>query len=312
MIETERTIKNLMKFLQESGVDMSDNASINTAVERFSNLQESSDASLYGLTPSEQFMEKAEAALAEHQWDVARTCARKARRLDPANVDAGILELSLIEDEIEDGEYLQRISKMIAEAEAVLKERGALSDIGENAWYSLELRPYLRGRMAYAMKLNTVGCFSLAARELEALIALSPMDNQGCRFYLCAIYAALEDFDRFDALCRQFEDEVKQSPFFLLPKSILEYKKGDVAASLATFKKLCKMNEAWLELAENEMALSFDEQEAVESMSSYAMDSVEEARLCLSVNTPAIEMTSGYVDLVVDYAEEQVGKNEKR
>ena len=67
-----------------------------------------------------------------------------------------------------------------------------------------------------------------------------------------------------------------------------------------------------MELAENEMELSLDEMEAVENMTSYALDSVEEAHLCLSMNDFTIGMTSGYVDMVFDYAMKQGEKNGKR
>lgn len=301
MYDKDELMKELQRFIQESGVDLMDTDAMDAVVKNFNALRTSTQGPLYEESVAEQSLRKAWKAVKDQDKDSAIMFARKALKLDPALLDAGLLELTLRENEFDDPEYLKRLNKMIANAEPLLREQGLFGADIEDIWYVLELRPFLRAKAAIARRYFEMGCFSLAAKVFENILSLNPNDNMGCRYHLYSIYALLEDFDHFQSVSAHYEQENDQSCFFLLPSAIIHHKLGEERLCEMDIKRLLSASPCWRKGIEDGLVLSDDDMDDALLIDSYELGSEDEMLVCLSINYQLLVISVGFLDYIEGY-----------
>ena len=138
--------------------------------------------------PVEQAQQLAYEAIMDAETDEhAVALAERALALDPGCVDAQVI-LAEIQCTDREKEFVDRLGEIVEKAGKALGPR--LKD--EHLWTVLEARPYLRAKFRLGDALRATGQLGIAIRELEALLALNPDDQQAAREPLLACYLALD------------------------------------------------------------------------------------------------------------------------
>ena len=138
--------------------------------------------------PREQAQQLAYEAIMDAETDEhAVALAERALALDPGCVDAQVI-LAEIQCVDREKEFVDRLQEIVAKAGAALEPRPK----EKHLWSVLEARPYLRAKFRLGDALRATGQLGPAMRELEALLALNPDDQQAAREPLLACYLALD------------------------------------------------------------------------------------------------------------------------
>ncbi len=186
---------------------------------------------------ADDFMYLAE--LAEKTGDdrEALRLVRKAIKLDPTDLDAGLMEIRLGEKNPLNA--IKRLRLLTDQGRHQLEKAGFFDEehIGE-FWGIMETRPYMRVRGQYASALKELGMLRQAANEAEDMIRLNEGDNLGLRFTLMHIYAALEEPESAELLMKKYSEHDEGQ--MLLPLTLLYYKLGDTKKAESCIKRLTK------------------------------------------------------------------------
>lgn len=151
-------------------------------------------------TPGDKARSLVDEALAATSSKRRVALAREALSLSPDCADAYLV---LAEEADTPAEARKLLSDGIGAGERAL---GAELDtlVAEGAmWLSIETRPYMRIRAAFAEHCWTMGDRQLAMKEMWELLRLNPGDNQGIRYLLlgCLLCAgSIEEIERLLAL----------------------------------------------------------------------------------------------------------------
>ncbi|MCM1335374.1 MAG: hypothetical protein NC084_02165 [Bacteroides sp.] len=181
------------------------------------------------------YLELAETARTKKE---ALAYAKKAAELEPDNLDAAALiaELSATSPE----KLIEKYEDLIVMAEVSLEEAGYFDkdSVGE-FWLIPETRPYLRLLDRYADALAQCGWMRLSVMAHEKILELCKNDNLGVRYRLMHLYAFLEDEKAAMDLLERYPENSAQ---FLLPLSVLYYRRGDLKRSARYLKTLYEDN----------------------------------------------------------------------
>lgn len=164
--------------------------------------------------------------------------AKKALEVAPDNVDAQITVLELSSDTAET--LVKKYRQLIETAESRLKADGWFSDdyVGE-FWGVYETRPYMRIRANYIDALINCSMLKMAMDECREMLRLCENDNIGTRYRLMHLFAHFEDEESALELLEKYNEK---STMFLLPLSILYFKKGKFTKSAKYLRELNKCN----------------------------------------------------------------------
>jgi tetratricopeptide (TPR) repeat protein len=124
---------------------------------------------------------------------------RKAVERDP---DCSFARVELADLDFHQGNWKACLS---AYEEVISREYHRTGDKSAQWWTDRSTRPYLRALYGRGMTLWHQGRHLESAAQFEALLALSPLDNQGVRFYIPLLYLlaeeneeALQWFERYE------------------------------------------------------------------------------------------------------------------
>ena len=164
--------------------------------------------------------------------------ARKAKKLDPNNIDALRMVVELTVDRPVDA--VKKLEQVVAKGTRIMEAQGYIPDGVGEFWGLFETRPYMRARFALMEACVLCGMFEKAETECREILRLCESDNLGARYYLMHIFAlqgneedALELWNKYDNY-----DETQ----FLLPLSILAYRRNDLKKAEEYLKRLYKVN----------------------------------------------------------------------
>ena len=184
---------------------------------------------------AEDFLDLAEQAVEEGDDAKALRLARKAKKLDPENLDAELMTIRLGEKDPLNA--LKRLRLAVDQGKRQLEKAGYFKEeyLGE-FWGVLETRPYMRVRSEYLSALKDFGMLRQAACEGEDMIRLNTMDNLGIRFELMHIYAALEEPVLAETLLSKYSEHDEGQ--MLLPIVLLYYRLGETDKAKMYLKRL--------------------------------------------------------------------------
>lgn len=235
--ETEKVFKELDKFLADKEIESEEQAQ--ALMEQFMTQYNASSLMRKGeITPetADDYLELAEGADTKK---MGLKYAKKALELEPDNLDAEVMVAELSSSNFE--QMIEKYQTIIVSATEKLKKEGYFQEeyIGD-FWGVLETRPYMRLLDKYASLLVNTMRIREAMKQYEEMLRLCENDNLGARYRLIHLYVYFEDEQAALALYNQYEQE--DSTQFLLPLSMLYYKKMNLKESLKYLKLLKKAN----------------------------------------------------------------------
>jgi tetratricopeptide (TPR) repeat protein len=162
---------------------------------------------------------------------------KKAIKLAPPFYDA---RLMLLDAEADPLKRIAKLKELEAEAELGCLEDGGLSrdDVFGEAWYHIEMRPYMRIKHTLAIAYLNQGMYTLAKEKFEDALQWNENDNQGCRDVLMGLYAYFEDKEAALGLYQHYDEE--QGAHNLLALAALHYRLNDEKSSRAFLRRLDK------------------------------------------------------------------------
>lgn len=108
-------------------------------------------------------------------------------------------------------------------------------------WGINETRPFMRGKLGYALTCWEMGRVQEAVLHFEELLELNPNDNQGVRHHLIGCYLEAGELNKAENLLKKYKDD--NSVAFLFNAVLLEYSKNGISKKVETlFKKAQKRN----------------------------------------------------------------------
>ncbi len=105
-------------------------------------------------------------------------------------------------------------------------------------WSDPETRPYLRALYGRAMTEWQQGKFSITARELQRILELNPVDNQGVRFLIPMVHLLGDDDDAALTALNAYEEAYPGDycePSLLFGKALAAWRAGDEEAAAAIY-----------------------------------------------------------------------------
>ncbi len=166
--------------------------------------------------------EKAEEILEEAyavDTEEGRLLAEKALALYPNLVNAYIY---LGDTSIKNNEAIDNYQKGMAAGEA---EIGSVEfeEMKGHFWGFHQTRPYMLAKARYADCLVMMKKYEKGIIQFKELLELNPNDNQGLRFQYSGLLIRTNKYLDYEALRKQFEDEV--SAFWLFNHAVYSFKK---------------------------------------------------------------------------------------
>lgn len=221
-----------------------------------------------------------EMAAAQPTRTAALKIAKIALELAPRNVDArlAVIQLSAGSNEV----LIKKLKKLIAEVDKKLHDDGWFDERYIGCFDGIhEVGPYMRVRSTYANALIDSSMFKMAIDECEYLLHLASNDHAGIRYRLMHIYALFEDEVSAIRLFNKFDED---STMFLLPLSILYYKRGDYKNAENYLKALNQCNPDTLEFFSTLIGGGIADLIHDADLLSYTPFTIEEYRVELSEN----------------------------
>ena len=130
--------------------------------------------------------------------------------------------------------------------------------------------------MDYAFKLIECNRIKSAGEIYREMLRLCEGDNLGVRYNLMHIYLYFEDEESALNLAKQFEDEAEYATQFLLPLSMLYYKKGDTEKAAEYLKALNDNNKDTYKFFDGVLKRKLEEYAANMDSFGYRPDTIEE------------------------------------
>ena len=175
-------------------------------------------------TPAEEAQELIYQAWESSNGRQRARLVKQALNLYPDCADAYVI---LAEQSGDAMSALEQYRKAVAAGERSLDPEVFQEAIG-HFWGVLETRPYMRARLGLAQCLWAMGAQGAAIAQLQEMLQLNPMDNQGVRYLLLSYLLELNDLDGMRSLLDEYEDEV--SAAWLFNKALVSFlREGDTA-----------------------------------------------------------------------------------
>ena len=222
----EKTINELVKFIEQHADEITDEASQRRLMEQFMKEYKA------GLAARKTPLESGEPVDADYYMELADNAPsmkkrmeylQKAIELEPDNVDAQCA-LIMCSSEDKPHECMKAIEELILKETGRLRQEGYFDSVGD-FWEISETRPLLRVHVCYLDGLIEMGMMHRAIDEAKEILKLCKSDRLGIRYRLMHLYAYLEDELHAVALYKQF-GECNDTPM-LFPLALLYYKIGD-------------------------------------------------------------------------------------
>ena len=105
-------------------------------------------------------------------------------------------------------------------------------------WGVVETRPYMRVKYAYAENCWLNMDMQGAAKQLEELLELNPMDNMGARDLLLAVYLEMRSVLKVEKLIERYSED--HSAVFAYSELIMEYLRHGLTPKLTTLYNTAK------------------------------------------------------------------------
>lgn len=269
--DTEKTLRELQKFMQEHENEITDDESVDRLTAAFM-AQHNSRLESENTEPENayDYLELADAAGSKKK---RMEYLHKAVEVEPENMDAQ-LALLMTEHEDKPNEQLPELRRLMEMEEKQLDEEGVFEECQGDFWVCIETRPYMRLCHTYFEALIRCGMIRCAINEGERMLKLCEGDNLGVRYQLMHLYAYIEDEMHALALHKKYGgDEETQ---MLLPLAILYYKQNQFDKAEDYVNRLAKTNKGakkFLRLAaKNDRRSLFMEQ----GLYGYQPDTIEE------------------------------------
>jgi tetratricopeptide (TPR) repeat protein len=168
---------------------------------------------------------------------MAMSYALRAVRLSPEALDARVA-LALAAGGPKE-EFMEELEAIVAAGEADLGPEFFRQNRG-HFWGMIESRPYMRARGRLAYELYSLGRVTDAIHHFEAMLLLSPDDNQGFRHYLLGMYLETGDVAGASRLFTAYSQDWGAVP--LWGRVLTEYLSGDLDAAAKTLQKARAQN----------------------------------------------------------------------
>ena len=225
--ESDRALRAMHEFLAEHATEDMSIEEVNTLLrDHMSEINSSIPRHMVekDAKSAEDFIDLAEEAVQNGNDAEALRLVRKALKLNPNDLDAILMEIQL--GESNPMNVIKRLRVAVDQGRRQLEKNGYFDEesVGE-FWGILETRPFMRLREEYISKLKEYGMLRLAAAECEDMIRLNTNNNQGIRYILMHIYAALEEADSAERLLEKYSDHHEGQMLF--PITLLYYKLGN-------------------------------------------------------------------------------------
>ncbi len=236
--ETEKVMKQLLKYLDEHQDEIAGEDDMQRLVERFMDEHNSSlppeNVTRLPETADDYLALAADTGAKKKKLEYVK----KALELEPDNLDAAVLHAELTAKHPD--ELLTALPALIEKGTGQMKAGGYFQENMGDFWSVLETRPYMRLRYFYMETLAWNNMMKKARAEGEELLKLCANDNLGVRYALMHIYAYLEEEQAALALHKQYGGYEETQ--MLLPLAVLYFKLGDFDRSLSYLRRLYKIN----------------------------------------------------------------------
>ena len=235
--DTEKTLRELQKFMQEHENEITDDESVDRLTAAFM-AQHNSRLESENTEPENayDYLELADAACSKKK---RMEYLHKAVEAEPENMDAQ-LALLMTEHEDKPNEQLPELRRLMEMEEKQLDEEGVFEEYQGDFWVCIETRPYMRLCHTYFEVLIRCGMIRCAINEGERMLKLCEGDNLGVRYQLMHLYACTEDELHALALHKRF-DSCEETQM-LLPLAVLYYKLNQFDRAKDYLKRLAAVN----------------------------------------------------------------------
>lgn len=146
---------------------------------------------------------------------------------NPSHIDALVELAQLYEDD--DTAFLI-LKRAIEYCEEDLQDE-LRNDVGE-FWGLHHTRPFMRAKQALAERYFEAGNLTNAAFEMEEMLRLNPLDNQGMRWMLMEVYCRMNRLDDAERLRQKYPDE--GVPFLPFTDLLIRFQKEGDSPNLRT------------------------------------------------------------------------------
>jgi tetratricopeptide (TPR) repeat protein len=188
--------------------------------------------------PKWRAQELAYDALETDDFIEALRLVNEALELDPNNVDASRLMVSLLPAELDNKIHLMR--EVVAKGEQGLGPQFFAENAG-HFWGDIQTRPYMRAKQHLAELLAEAGEFSEAITIYERMLELNPDDNQAVRSPLLGLYLAEGRAQDAAGLLDRFAEE-DALPTSAWGRVMERWLTGDTAGAEAALERARKVN----------------------------------------------------------------------
>ena len=281
MMNNDSAMKELVNFLEKNASgDMSEEEMNRLVAEFIKNQNNNPREAVTEKTAktSDDFMELADNA--DNIQDALKF-ARKALKIDPDNLDAECMVAELSATGSID--LLKKLDRAVKHGNEIMTAKGYMDEEYEgDFWLVLDTRPYMRVRLSYLQALIRCGMTGKAIAEGEDLIRLCSNDNNGVRYTLMHLYALMEMEDEAVALHDKFGNG--NDTQFLLPLSVLYYKKYELTMAGKYLDKLMRANKDFKLFIKELRDGKLSKYEKQMNGYGYRPDSIEELIVELSEN----------------------------
>ena len=234
MNKHEKKLKELQKFMEENYEEGMDQEDFSRLAQLFN--YQHADGYFSYIDESDDYLERAQYSYDDKE---AIKYTKKALKLNPDNLDAETYLIVLTSKNMH--ELYTRLQETLDKQRKKLRDEGYLTDEYKGVfWGVIETRPFIRLWYRYINVLIEMGMMDRAIEELKEVLIWNEHDNCGGRYHLAHLYAYKQDKEALFDLHKEFDDYEETQ--FLLPKSILFYKNGDLKEAEKYLKKLEKCN----------------------------------------------------------------------
>lgn len=236
--ETEKMFRELHRYIEEHGADISSEEELRAVLNEFTRLHNAHELPVYDDDPDDLVEEYMELAMNAKTKKEQLKYINKALEVDPENLDVLSSKAVTVADDYDD--FFREIQPVLEIGHRQMEEGGFFDDCAGDFWAVIETRPYMRVRIDYMHALIRLGQIKNAILEGEEMIRLCTNDNNGVRHILMHLYALMEDEVSAKKLFKKYGDY--EDSLLLLPMSVLYYKLGDPDNAEKYLNRLAKHN----------------------------------------------------------------------
>lgn len=227
--------------------------------------------------PHEQAMALVAEADSVDSPEEALKLAEKALEIDPGNIDARLIQVTIMSGTQDDA--IAKVRRIIADTEEAFGPEFMAENKG-HFWGIVETRPYMRARMELLDLLYEDERIDEAIAEAEIMLDLNPNDNQGVRDRLLPMYLEKSRLEDARRLLARYEKDYTAIHAF---GSVIErFLSGDLEGAVEALKEAHEINPHVLAYLSGRKKLS------TSLPMTYSLGGKEEAHLCIIAYVPVI------------------------